>query len=189
MNVSKLTIGKDTARYGERRLDILKYLQDEQAKNPRFLRNTSLKQIAKCYAMYTGTNSGTAQATMSKMVKNNMIIVHRLKSGRDARANYRINYLYPNLPQEFVSKASPEDKKYIEDVYSRLKSKQDAGENCILDGANDVIVTKATPAPAPAPVPVPVEEPKVIPITAPVEVDRRGSNISITINLNLNGLS
>ena len=189
MNVSKLTISKDTAKYGERRLDILKYLQDEQIKNPRFLRDTSLKHLAKCYSLSKGTNAGTAQATMSKMVKSNMIIVHRLKGGRDARANYRINYLYPGLPQEFISKATEEDKGFIRDIYSRLDEKKKAGENCILDRENVAIITKAKPVEPVAEEPVSHTAPTPIPVSTPVEVSRDGKNISITININLNGVN
>lgn len=189
MNVSKLTISKNTLGYGERRLDILKYLQDEQIKNPRFLKDTSLKHLAKCYAMHTGTNSGTAQATMSKMVKNNMLICHRLKGGRDARANYRINYLYPGLPQEFISKATEEDKGFIRDIYNRLDEKKKAGENCTLDRKNMAIITKPKPMTPVVEEPVSNTAPTPIPVSTPVEVSRDGKNISITININLNGVN
>lgn len=188
MNVSKLTIGKEVAKHGERRLDILKFLQEEQDKNPRFLKNTSLKHLAKCYSMRTGTNASTAQTIMSKMVKNNMIIIHRLKVGRDARANYRINYLYPGLPQEFIDKATEEDKDFIKDIYARLDDKKAKGENCVLDGKQEVIITKPEPVNDTTLVPK-VEESKVIPVSTPVEVSRNGSNISITINLNIGGLN
>ena len=198
MEASRITITKRTMKSGERMIDILRFLQESQAKNPRFLKSTSLKQLAKCYVLNRGNgNTDTVKATLGRLVKKNAIVVSRISSGRNARANYRINYLYPGLPQDFIDKASNEDKQFIEDIYARLKKKQDAGENCTLDRRQEVIITKPTPIKKePVSLPKPVDSPKInatatvpIPVSTPIEVSKQGNNISITINLNLNGLS
>ena len=195
MKVSNLIISKKTMAKGNRQMDILWYLQRQQQKNPRFMKDTTLRHLSKCYAESANCNENTAIGTLSRMCKKNILIVSRLSSGRTARANFRINYLYPNLPHEFIDGATDEDRGFIEDIYDRLQKHKKAGENYVLDGKNAMLVAKTSKpmiSKKEAKAKTPTQTPsRTIPVTTPVSVEpsHDGKSISITINLNLNGIA
>ena len=158
-----------------RRLDILKWMQQEQNKNPRVFKNATAKSICAMYRMARpGTTSSNLEGTFTKLIKDNYVIKH--KTG-GYRATFRINYLHPNLPRDFIDGAPEDDKKFVQSVADRVAEKKNKGENVSLttDGA---IVTMPNVADEP--------KPKVIQTSIPVSVEKDGQSISVTINLNLN---
>lgn len=157
-----------------RRLDILKWMQEEQNKNPRIFKDTTAKTICAMYAIDNpGTGSSNLQAIFTKLIKESYIMKHKLGGNR---GTFKINYLHPNLPRDFIKKAPDDDKKFVQSVADRVTEKKNKGEDVsMLDDGTIVTKPKA-------------EEPKseTIQTSVPVSVEKDGQNISITINLNLN---
>lgn len=158
-----------------RRFDILKWMQEEQNKNPRAFKDTTAAAICNRYVMaHPECASQTIQGIFVKLIRNNFIIKH--KTG-GFRATFRINYLHPNLPRDFVEKAPDDDKKFIQSVADRVAEKKENGENVSVT-TDGTIVTK----------PEPTEEPKpeVVQTSVPVSIEKDGKSFSITVNLNIN---
>lgn len=162
-----------------RRLDILTWMQNEIKNNPRVFRDTSVRVISHRYALsHPEVASSTIEVIVLKMIKANLI--SKTKTG-GRRASFRINYLHPNLPKEFVANASPDEKDFVKRVMDSMEEKKANGENVSMT-TDGTIVTK----PKVVIEPKPEEKPETIQATVPVSVEKDGQTLSITINLNLN---
>lgn len=172
MEVSKL-INEGRNINKDRQIDLLRFIQDEVNKNYRFLKDTTATQICKCYCqLHPECSIVTIQAVFGRLLKKGIIV--RASSG-GYRYNFRINYLYPNLPAFLLENATTSDKEYVNSVKQKMEEKAKDGNEVSLtnDGA---IVSK----------PVKPVEPEPVITSTPVEVTTDGKNLSLTITLNLN---
>lgn len=203
MNISRLTnIGLNKGN-PHRRLDILRWMQKTSINNPNLLKKTTAKEMARLYIAQgaRGTTQQNVQMLMSDMLKKNMIIKHKVGG---QKASFRINYLYPNLPYEFIKGANEEDKKYVERTMNIIKEKEAAGLKPKLTDDGAVVtkpeVTKEEPKEEVKEEPKeepkeevkeevneePKEEPQLIQTSVPIVVKKEGQSISVTVNLNIN---
>lgn len=230
MEVSKLKVERMKYPHGERRLDILRFIQGELEKNPRFLKDTNARMLSKQYAHHlekTGESRSiaTIHNIVIAMIYDNILVKENIR--KKNKFDLRINYLYPGLPLEIVQRARKEDIERISGLKKRLAEVEgEAGDKEVyLDGKTEAIVTKPKeeePKEEPERVKEPeTEEPeepkeepkkepeepvkldsdklamlaalativaKPRPVAEPVEVKQDDKNISLTININLNGI-
>lgn len=190
-----------------RRLDMLLWLQKQSKKNPKFLKDTTARFLCNMYAMQAdGVSSNTAQCIFTKMIKQNVIIKHKLGG---QRSNYRINYLYPGLPKEFLENAPEEDKAHIKKVMDIFDEREKEGLDVRIE-SDGTVVSKPKAEPEVEKVEEPVEEKTADPVepvepeavevsmpeaeaieepvqtAVPITLEKDGQSLSITINLNIN---
>lgn len=177
-----------------RRLDILRWMQNEQKQNPRVFKDTTAKVICKRYSLcHTDVKFGTVCAIFTKMVQNNLINKHKT-SGH--RATFRINYLNPNLPADFVKNAPADDKDLVRSTMERVRELTDEGKKPRIEDNGAIAYKEPKPATPklndkldvvvsdkPNGITYPTHEEM---FGAPVAIKQDGSKVSITITLNLN---
>lgn len=210
MEASKVTV--TPAKRGSRMADVLRFLHEGQRNNPLFLKDTSQLILCERYAMSKtdGVTPTSARQAFLKLIKRGIITKSKRYGNR--RYDFRINYLHPGVPQYMLDEAPQSDKDYISRVNSRLQEKLDAGIKARLDSETETIISEGdeqektaepeeakavegkptegekttTPEPEPVVEPTPVIEPTTAP--QPISVKREGNNLSLTININLNGI-
>lgn len=201
MEASKLTVTKYVR--GSRMMSILRFLHNKSKENPRFLKDTTAKNLIKMYVINTEDSCSQSSALMafSKLEKQNFLTRYQRLGTR--RSDFRINYLHPALPEDMRAEAPQEEKDYISNVNARLQKKLDKGENAELDPRTATIITKPSETEeAPeqtiakieaSPKPVCFDSPEQEPDTAacnlqPMAIKRDGNSLTLTININLNGM-
>lgn len=171
---------------------ILMWMQD----NDKFLRDTTLTDVAEQAAIANGLKSNNTRITILKMYHNQM--VNKTASGRK-RGRVYINYYHKDIPGYILDRAP-------QDIQDRVRAmKEGLKENQHIDEVG-CVVTKEEPKEEPKE--DAKEEPKedtekeqakeVVPAEAievaqtpeqsvamPVEIKREGKNITLTININL----
>lgn len=175
---------------------ILMWMQD----NDKFLRDTTLTDVAEQAAIANGLKSNNTRITILKMYHNQM--VNKTASGRK-RGRVYINYYHQDIPGYILDRAP-------QDIQDRVRAmKEGLKDNQHIDEVG-CVVTKEEPKEEPKEeIKEEIkEEPKedtekeqakeVVPAEAievaqtpersvamPVEIKREGKNITLTININL----
>ena len=126
MEISKLTISPQIAKQNSTQTQILKWMQE----HPKRCKHTNISQLAREIPV-TGVNALSRRTTIKNMVNNQMLT--RFGGKRDAQ--FLINYLHKNIPQEVFENAPPEEQKLFKQTLEGIKR----GKTLSTEG---VLVTK-----------------------------------------------
>lgn len=151
--------------------------------HPRALNNTNAKVLANSMSI-EGVKPRSTQQYIHRMVNNQML--H--KCGNKKRATYRINYLHKDIPPEVLEAAPLEERMAVKRQLGSMKSGQYLDDDgCIVTPMPDFTPEgqksqedQSTPAEAVEATPA-----ETIEANVPVKVKTDGSNLNITINLNI----
>lgn len=187
MEVSKLSYEGDAINGtgGEDNKSVKQKMLEWLQANPDKCKRTNKKILSRQLADSLNGSESTFMCYLTNGLRDGIIS----RSGGKMRANFRINYFHPQIPQSLINSASDDDKKFIAEVHERAEETGGVVDNA---GAIETPIEKPAPIEEPTIIeravvtPAQAEEP-VVEQTLPVEVKqtKQGTQITFTININL----
>lgn len=126
MEVSKLTLSPKVQKQSSAQTQILKWMQE----HPKRCKHTNISQLAREIPVIE-TDAINRRTIIRNMVNNQMLT--RFGGKRDAQ--FLINYLHKNIPEEVFDNAPPEEQKLFKQTLEGIKK----GKTLSPEG---VLVTK-----------------------------------------------
>lgn len=153
--------------------------------HPFLCKKTNVANISNCLARQYGGTCASFTQVFQRLLKKGLV----KRSNGKRRADFRINYFHPEVPEDIIKSAPEEDKRFISDVYDRADKMCGKVDS---EGAIETPIEKPAPIEEPTIIeravvtPAQAEEP-VVEQTLPVEVKqtKQGTQITFTININL----
>lgn len=112
MEVSKLTLSPKVKKQSSTQTQILKWMQE----HPKRCKHTNISQLAREIPI-VGLDALSRRTTIRNMVDNQMLT--RFGGKRDAQ--FLINYLHKNIPQEVFENAPQEEQKLFKQTLEGIK--------------------------------------------------------------------